>query len=355
MTSYQTRAIPAIPRIASFILGTICAVVALVILVEDALKTGHWSLEHKIMPAVVLIAIVSGKLIWDAYKRHRYAAFVGFGLVCVLATALMIVISIGRQGKAADSDALAVRATNDAISRAQEELAHSRKRLTDAETMVERETTNKGCKSICRDWQRRAREVRSDIAAQEAQIKTMGPAKSTAATPENSAALLHETFGVDKVRAVRLFTLWLPVAFALLFEFGAIVSFGYACASNSTGLVPLTLSTVSAQPTPDFSAFSTEKPQETTLSADIEAPANENAESLNSEKSLRCSVSLLDVADEILEPIVIKRGGQVDSQAHLAKLSGLSEGTVSKMLTKSNKLERVWDHHSKSNVIRIKG
>lgn len=172
-----------------------------------------------------------------------------------------------------------------------------------------------------------------------------------------STAAKLSGYDADKARA------WVslvdPLLVPLLLELAAIlcgvVAFGPKASTDLTGSKGLTGSTVSADMAPDFSAFSPEKPQETTLSAGIEAPANENAESEKSEKSLRYSVSLLDIADDVLVPIVERRGGEVSSQAHLAKLAQLGEGTVSKMLAKSNKLERVWDHHSKCNVIRLRG
>lgn len=151
-------------------------------------------------------------------------------------------------------------------------------------------------------------------------------------------------------------TLLDPIAIPMLLELAAIlcgiVAFG---PKHSTGLAHVTPSTVPASSRSDFPGFPAKKPQESTLSAGIEAPANETVECQKSETRVVHSVSLLEIADDVLVPIVRMRGGEVGSQAHLAKLSKLSEATISKMLARSNQLERVWDHQSKCNVIRLKG
>jgi len=165
-----------------------------------------------------------------------------------------------------------------------------------------------------------------------------------------------ELLGKDAKAARAWVSLIDPLLVPLLLELAAIlcgiVAFG---PKHSTGLAHVTPSTVPASSRSDFPGFPAKKPQESTLSAGIEAPANETVECQKSETRVVHSVSLLEIADDVLVPIVRMRGGEVGSQAHLAKLSKLSEATISKMLARSNQLERVWDHQSKCNVIRLKG
>ncbi len=184
--------------------------------------------------------------------------------------------------------------------------------------------------------------------------KLAGPAPTPNAKTEN-VGIIARMLGYSADNAKTWVAILDPVAVPLLLELAAIlcgiVAFG---PKPSTGLTGVTPSTVSADQSAGFPGFLPEKAQESTLSDDIEPPANENAAS---EKSVAriYSVSLLDIADDVLVPIVLQRGGNVGTQAHLAKLSGLSEGTISKMLNRSQRLERVWDHHAKSNVVRLKG
>lgn len=164
-----------------------------------------------------------------------------------------------------------------------------------------------------------------------------------------------ELLGRDGKVARAWVTLIDPLLVPLLLELAAIlcgvVAFG---PKPSTGSTLVSHSTVSADQTAGFQGFQAEIPRERPVLEVSETPAPEIVGSQNSETSSRKILSLVDQVDALLVPIVRQRGGKVDNQAHLAKLSGFSEPSISRMLKRSKELEQVWDHHGKCNVIRLK-
>lgn len=219
------------------IAGLAATTAALAILCQDGIATGHWSLDHALMPVTVGITILSGHLVGSALRSWRIGSAVGFALLFVIGTGLTVYTSVGRQAKTADTEVAVAEASNAAIAAANAELTRSRRRLADAESMVERETSKGGCKNICQDWQRRAREVRSDIAAQEKALGSMGPTQPVAPRADRAAEVLALA-GIDKAKAKRAFMMFEPFAFSLFFELAAIVAFGFGFSGTRKAKAP---------------------------------------------------------------------------------------------------------------------
>lgn len=199
---------------------------ALAILCGDVFTTGHWSLDHALMPVIVGITILAGHLVGTALRSWKIGSAAGFALLFVIGTGLTVYTSVGRQAKTAETEIASVEANNAAIKEAHSELILARRRLADAEGMIAKETGKGGCGKICKDWTQRANEVRSHIALQVAGIERLGAPKPVAPRADRAAEVLA-LFGVEKDKAKRYFQLFEPFAYSLFLELAAIVAFGF--------------------------------------------------------------------------------------------------------------------------------
>lgn len=199
---------------------------ALAILCGDVFTTGHWSLDHALMPVIVGITILAGHLVGKALRSFKIGSAAGFALLFVLGTGLTVYTSVGRQAKTADTEVASVEANNAAIEEAHGELKNARRRLADAESMIAKETGKGGCGKICKDWTQRANEVRSHIALQVAGIERLGAKKPVAPRADRAAEVIS-LFGIEKTTAKRYFQLFEPFAYSLFLELAAIVAFGF--------------------------------------------------------------------------------------------------------------------------------
>lgn len=221
-------------RTLAIIAGVAATGGALAILLQDAFTSGHWSLDHMLMPVLVGITILSGHLIGSAVRDFKFMSAAGFALLFVLGTGLTVYTSVGRQAKTADTEVSTAETKNKAIADKGAELATARQRLTDAEKMVEIETRKGGCKSNCKDWKQRASEVRSHLKAIEGELSSLGAPAPVAPRAEKMAAVLA-ILGADKAQAKAALMLFEPFAFSLFLELTAIVAFGFGFRHSRKG------------------------------------------------------------------------------------------------------------------------
>lgn len=215
-----------------------CAFTAggLTILLGDALlRPAEWTTYHVLTILTVGGTIAAGHLMADAGRARHYLAALGFLVLFVAGTGLVVYQSVGRQAEVTDTKASSTEARNLAIAEKHADLSRARQRLADAEKMVDLETKSGGCpdrrrdgrRSNCSDWKQRADEVRSHIAVLEGDIATLGapaPVQPKATKMADVAALL----GADHAKAKAALMLLEPFLWTLFFEIGSIVSLGFA-------------------------------------------------------------------------------------------------------------------------------
>lgn len=200
----------------------------LTILLGDALlRPAEWTTYHALTALTVFGTIAAGHLMADAGRARHALAALGFLVLFVAGTGLVVYQSVGRQAEVTDTRASGAEARNKAIADKQADLATGRQRLADADKMVEIETRKGGCRSNCQDWKQRASEVRSHVKLIEAEIATLGapaPVSPKATKMADVAAL----FGLDHAKAKAALMLLEPFLWTLFFEIGSIVSLGFA-------------------------------------------------------------------------------------------------------------------------------
>lgn len=209
----------------AILIGAAATIGAIALLLSDALG-GHYTIEHGMVPLVVLITVASGHLVSTAIRDRKVIAAFGFALAFVIGTAVTVLNGVGRQTEGAETKAAAATAHNTTLAAKLEDLKTSRQRLGDANRMVDHETRNGGCGRNCQDWRRRASEVQSHISVIEAEVGKLGGAKPVNAKAEK-AAQIAALFGGDHDRVKAAVTLLEPVMVPFLLEWVAIVALGF--------------------------------------------------------------------------------------------------------------------------------
>lgn len=201
---------------------------SLVILMGDVLtKPQMWEQYHVLTVISVAGTIAAGHLMAKAKSAKHWLGALGFGLLFVVGTALIVYNSVGRQAATTDAAQLTTEAKNHAIAAKQTDLDRARSRLADAEAMVDRETRNKFCGRSCNDWKRRAVEVRAHVSMLEADVAKLGAPAPVAPKAAKMAAVMA-LFGANEEKAKAALALLEPFLMCLFFEIGSIVSLGYA-------------------------------------------------------------------------------------------------------------------------------
>jgi len=200
---------------------------ALTILLGPALLTPwEWSSYHVLTIISVFGTTAAGHLLADAGFKHPVAGL-GFLVLFLGGTALVVANSVGRQAATFEESALSAEATNAAIADKSEDLKQARARKAYADAQVQRETSRGGCGRSCKDWKTNASDVAIVIGQLERDIAALGPKKPVNAKAERMAEMA-ELFGVSKAKAMAMYILLEPLLNCLFYELGSIVSLGFA-------------------------------------------------------------------------------------------------------------------------------
>lgn len=203
--------------------GTFASIGAMAILLWEPMHSGNWTLDHALVPLVVGLTIAAGHLAKVAGFR-RLGAAAGFSIAFLLGTAFTLYSSVGRQGEGAEAHKISVEQANELYD--------------DAASMKgEAEETVKGlrdkaAKECASGKGKRCDGVMYSITTYEAAIRgyeqTMRdhPRQSTA-TKAAMAAEVAALAGFPREAAEAFFKIFERFALALMFEWTAIVAFGY--------------------------------------------------------------------------------------------------------------------------------
>jgi len=223
-------------RALAIIAGLAFTAGALTILLGPALLTPlEWSSYHVLTIISVFGTTAAGHLLADAGFKHPIAGL-GFLVLFLGGTALVVANSVGRQAATFEESTLSAEATNAAIADKSEDLKQARARKVYADAQVQRETSRGGCGRSCKDWKTNASDVAIVIGQLERDIAALGPKKPVNAKAERMAEMAA-LFGVSKAKAQAMFVLLEPLLNCLFFELGSIVSLGFAFRQGKRPLV----------------------------------------------------------------------------------------------------------------------
>mgnify|MGYP000069445686 CR=1 FL=1 len=223
-------------RALAIIAGLAFTAGALTILLGPALLTPlEWSSYHVLTIISVFGTTAAGHLLADAGFKHPIAGL-GFLVLFLGGTALVVANSVGRQAATFEESTLSAEATNAAIADKSEDLKQARARKVYADAQVQRETSRGGCGRSCKDWKTNASDVAIVIGQLERDIAALGPKKPVNAKAERMAEMAA-LFGVSKAKAMAMYILLEPLLNCLFYELGSIVSLGFAFRQSKRPLV----------------------------------------------------------------------------------------------------------------------
>ena len=317
----------------ALVAGLLATCGALAILLQDAIRTGHWTIEHGLIPVLMAVQIITGHLSFTALYQRRWLPAIGLFIVAVVATWCVLDTSIAKQG-AVQAEATAkaedINARRSAIERS----------IADAETMLQpcpEGTPKKHFGNRCSLREAMTAECATgkgtactgktaSVTLYEAALKThrddlakLGPQQNTAANTENMGTLLAVVTGGDRGKIRQILEIIRPFQFALAFELAALVSFGFAFGPSVSG----------------------KRPQQADFRVEIDAETvaavlgNRGPESdpPKPRGSRKTTVPTNVVAFPAKHPVVAAletNGGSATSNRDLAKLMSVTEGEASK-------------------------
>lgn len=237
--------------------GAAATMGAVGLLLSDAIKTGHWTADHALVPLVVGLTIVTGHMASTALMRRRWLAALGCGIGFAIGTGITVLNGVGRQTDGIEARIAAAEAHNSAIAAAKADAQQARERLAKAHAAVERESTGQRCRSRCEDAKRLAAEIKEEIADIEKRIAEMGGEK-VASPKAKKVGDIATALGWDGAQASALTLLIEPFLLPLLLEWVAICGFAVGLTRSRTeahtapeaAVAPVAQAAAPTQPTP---------------------------------------------------------------------------------------------------------
>ena len=308
-------------RALAIIAGLAFTAGALTILLGPALLTPlEWSSYHVLTIISVFGTTAAGHLLADAGFKHPIAGL-GFLVLFLGGTALVVANSVGRQAATFEESTLSAEATNAAIADKSEDLKQARARKVYADAQVQRETSRGGCGRSCKDWKTNASDVAIVIGQLERDIAALGPKKPVNAKAERMAEMAA-LFGVSKAKAQAMFVLLEPLLNCLFFELGSIVSLGFAFRH---GKRPVLVAANDQLPSQIKSFASVADNRQTSFAYELPDP-----EPPKGKKPRELPKGVIEFSNHPVIRALTDAGGSVRSHRELAQLLQMDEGAASR-------------------------
>ncbi|MBA2125072.1 hypothetical protein DLM45_02375 [Hyphomicrobium methylovorum] len=286
---------------------------ALTILLGPALLTPwDWSSYHVLTVLSVFGTIAAGHLLAEAGFKNPVAA-IGFLILFVGGTGLVVANSVGRQATAFQETNLSAEATNTAITEKLAELKSARARRDFADAQVQKEMTGSRCGKRCRDWKTNSADISVVIGQLEASIRSLGPQKPVNAKAERMADLAA-LFGISKAKAMAMYILLEPLLNCLFYELGSIVSLGFAFRQGKRPLV----------------AANDQLPKQINTIASVAEQLPEAPEPPKGKRRKPLPREVIDFSNHPVVKALRENGGSVASHQELARLLNMDEGAASR-------------------------
>jgi hypothetical protein len=226
-TKYYLHSLP------STVAGCVAAGAAISLLVRDASNTG-FTLDHAMMPVLVFLTVLLGHEAWRALKEAKLISFVGFVLLAVIGSTVIVSETMGRRAESRDAKVSEATKDVNAYAALLANLDRANKLVAEAESWVASECkTGLGpkCRGVTftRDQRQAfAEKLRKDAEAH----KAPAPIDSKADRVAAFAAL----FGFGEAAVKKAVHMFEPFVLPLFLELGAIFLFGFGVRTRSVSV-----------------------------------------------------------------------------------------------------------------------
>ena len=286
-----------------------------ILLGSDLTSPQDWQASQWLTILTVFGTIAAGHLMVDAARARHLFATLGFLVLFLSGTGLVVYSSVGRQVETAGTTTLSVEDNNTKIADKTEDLKAARARRDYADRAADREMTGQRCGQRCKDWKTNAKDIGVVIKQLEAEIAALGPQKPVNAKAEAMADIVR-LFPVpaSKPQIVAVLTLLVPFLTTLFFEVGAIVSLGFAFRQGKRPVL------VAANDCPSVADN-----RQTSFAYELPDP-----EPPKGKKPRELPKGVIEFSNHPVIRALTDAGGSVRSHRELAQLLQMDEGAASR-------------------------
>lgn len=216
----------------ALVAGLVASAGALAILLQDAIRTHVWTLEHGLIPALMIVQIFTSHLIGSALSSRRWLSAAGFLVVALAATWGVLYTSVIKQSQVTAEVSAVADDVNARRADLMKRLAANQDMLDGARAKFAAEcASGKGTK--CDGVAVTVGVYEDAVSGNTAALAALGPARPVAVKADKMAELIAALTGRDKANAKSVLVLIEPFTYAVIFEGAALVCFGFAFARNS--------------------------------------------------------------------------------------------------------------------------
>ena len=236
-----------IGRAVALVAAVISAAGGLAILLDDVVKgAAPFEIKHGITIGIVSLAILAGHSVVAAWRARHVFGVLGFAVVFLAATGLVVFKSTGRQAETTFQSQAEADLAAEARTASKAAMARSEAMLTEAQRDLARECKS-GRGKRCQGIEATIGVYEAAIAGHLSKLDSLGAPKPVAPEAENFANLAA-VFGADKAKVKAGALLIVPFLTTALFEFGAIVGFAFAFRHRPATRQAATVTTQPRQP-----------------------------------------------------------------------------------------------------------
>jgi hypothetical protein len=304
----------------AFVAGLAFAIGGLTILLDrDLTSPAHWQSGQWLTILTVFGTITAGHLMADAFRARHYIAALGFLVLFLSGTTLVVYSSVGRQAEQQGVTTMSVEDTNTKIAEKNADLESAKQRKAYADGQVQKEMTHSYCGRNCKDWQRNSQDVAIVIAQLEKDIASLGPQRpvnAQAAAMAEVALLFHAPGTKDQI--VAALVLLIPFAKTLFFEIGSIVALGFAFRQGKRPII------VAAN-----DCFSVAE-QKQTVASSVAIQLPEPPMPPKGKRKSQLPEGVVQLRNHPVFKALQANGGSVTSHRQLSQLLGIDEGAATR-------------------------
>lgn len=204
--------------------GILAAGGATALLVKDAFVTG-WTVEHALMPVLVVLTVLSGHLFWSALKSFKLISACGLAVLTMMGSGLTIYETMGRRAASRDMTVAVATQSVETLARVAGDHAKTKALVAEAQGWVASECKS-GAGPKCQGVTFILNQRSASLASLDKMLSDSRPAPAADPKAERVAAMAV-LFGMSDRMAVKLaVSTFEPFAFPLFLELAAIVLFG---------------------------------------------------------------------------------------------------------------------------------
>lgn len=292
----------------------------------DVIKGAAITEKHLLSAVIIAGAILVGHLATEGWRAGRYVASFGFAGIFLACTALVVLMSVGRQGETmAWSEAQEI-AASDSRRIARDGLKEATGMLAKAQQALAKECAS-GKGKRCDGIRSTISVYEAAAAGHQATIDRLGPPKLVAPEEEQFAKLAATFFSVDKDRTKAATIMAKPFLVSAICEFGVILCFGFAFRGERKTIAAETISekTTLSSPEIDWSDL----PTPAMFAGELPDPTPPRGPKKRKPLPAPTNVVRFPAKHPVLTALE-SNGGAVASNRELARLMSVSDGEASK-------------------------